>query len=203
MATTPWNEIVTLWSSNGRRRATLQVGPEQFFSSLSLGPDGKRLVSINQDGLICTWDMRAGKRLQTLDPKPGRPFTSALSPDGSLAVTAGKDHVLRLWDVPGKKNVLAMPGHKDAVETVVFSPDMRYLASQEKWRNIHVWDLATGKQLLTLADQNPTFVFAPDGRTLASGGSSAKEGAPLGPAQRQGESPAGPSRRHRVPDLFA
>ncbi len=92
-----------------------------------------------------------------------------------MAVTAGKDHLLRLWDVPGKKNVLAMPGHKDAFETVVFSPDQRYPASQEKWRDIHIRDLATGKRVLTLADQNPNFVFSPDGRTLASGGSSAEQ----------------------------
>ena len=70
--------------------------------------------------------------------------------------------------------LLSMTGHKGRVQTVELSPDMRYLASQEALRDIHLWDLATGKQIAELPDHNPTFVLSPDGRTMATGSSTAE-----------------------------
>lgn len=65
-------------------------------SCISFNPDGTRLVSSSDDGMVKVWDLETG--MEVLSLKHKRPVVSAaFSPDGRCLVTACDDGV-RIWE---------------------------------------------------------------------------------------------------------
>jgi WD40 repeat protein len=61
-------------------------------------PDGSRLVTAGDDGVVRFWDTTNGEEVLTLRAHTGRVEGLALSPDGNLLATSGVDGLLRIWD---------------------------------------------------------------------------------------------------------
>jgi WD40 repeat protein len=112
---------------------------------------------------IHLWDVKAGKRLRTIDSSAvaGRAF--AFSRDDKLLATTGD--AVRLWDLATGKQVRRLPG---AVHAVAFAPDRDTLVAGGG-DSVTLWSLKSGDQirqwrvgrLLALA-------LAPDGKILAT-----------------------------------
>jgi eukaryotic-like serine/threonine-protein kinase len=105
-------------------------------------PDGKRLASWSQDGVITVWDAGDGRPLLTLRGHTGEVFGAAFSPDGRRLVSGGQDQTVRLWDAHGGMEVLTLRGHGAPVVSVAFSPDGRHIASAsaDKPTQVKLWD---------------------------------------------------------------
>ena len=126
---------------------------ETFFACLAFSADGKSLITAGtrsqtsppaKDYQIRFWETASGKELQTLHMGPSNPRKIAVSPDGTL---------------------LAVIGQGDR-------------ATENR---IRLWDVAAGKELRQLVPTakkpfpevtyySTALAFAPDGRTLYSGG---------------------------------
>lgn len=134
-------------------------------------------------GKIVLWSAADGKPLHTLPAE--RPMRAlAMSPDGKLVASAGDDPVIRLWDVQGGKAAGSLEGHTDWVQFAAFSGDGKLLVSGGYDGAAILWDVAAGKKMRDLpappspAPKEPPepvvwlcAAFAPDGKTLALGGS--------------------------------
>jgi WD40 repeat protein len=56
---------------------------------VAFSPDGKRVASSYQDGLLRVWDLEIGKELFMRKAHPMNPTAVAFSPDGALVGTTG------------------------------------------------------------------------------------------------------------------
>jgi WD40 repeat protein len=168
---------VLLWDvRTGTNLRTFQGWNSGPVTSVGFLPDGRTLVS--GSNALRWWDYDSGELRRTVDVR-GRSFHS---PDGRLLACGlarkadGKPagEFLVLEALTGSTLFRKKVGTEGAGEAA-FSPDGRWLALTAPGRTaIHLCDAVDGQEIATLAGHRAAEVsslaFAPDGRTLASGG---------------------------------
>jgi hypothetical protein len=92
-------------------------------TSIAVTPDGKNVVSAQQDGSIFVWQVGTPFiRVLQFPTQTAAVLAVAIAPDGTQVLSGGADHFVRLWDMSG--NILdTFGGHTDAVTGVAFSPN--------------------------------------------------------------------------------
>jgi WD40 repeat protein len=167
LASAGHDDTVGFWDPrSGALQATLHIEGVVF---MALSPDGRRLATTGLDRQVSLWEVATGKRLHTF-PGFGRP---AFAPNGRTLALGGKNIVQR-FDVQTGREVGRWRGSAATVLAVDYSPDGRRLAVIGFHSPaVEVWGVADGTLEGTLVGQDEdvgAIAFAPDGRTLASGG---------------------------------
>jgi RNA polymerase sigma factor (sigma-70 family) len=125
------------------------------FAEAAFSADGKTLVSAN-DGSICFWDLRTGKRLRRLplktsNPIPGMGRYYALTSDGKCLLT-WSEKMLHIWDAQSGVNLAEIPTPSSvAMWRFAFAADGKtvaagMLSSVDAERVVRVWDVGTRKE---------------------------------------------------------
>jgi len=151
---------------------------ERIVVSLAVSPNGGRLATGSNDGMVTVWDTH------TWHARSFRAHANAVTGlvfarDGSRLWSAGGDGAVYLWDlgliagVPNAPGRLAslVDGRREAVLKLALSPDGRLLATAASLR-VSIWDTETGHRLLDLVHSENTGIplaFSPDGRLLLTG----------------------------------
>jgi len=139
-------------------------------SAIALSPDGRSLVTADDDGEIQIWDVTSGQLKKTFET--GKEITAlAIDPSGQLLAAARADRSIGFWNVTTGPLQLELRKHQDVVNALAFSPDGKTIASGGDDRTAIVWDVATAKVKRTLKDHDLTvtsLAFSPDGQLLAS-----------------------------------
>ena len=173
--------VLVLRDADGRETARLKGIPHLPANpchSVVLSADGKTLAAEGcypeeQGGPnVCLWDVASGRVLHWV--RSGYMGGVALSPDGRTAAT-GDDGVVRFWDAATGAELY--PLRQEGMSLLCYSPDGKMFATTSaKDPAIRLWESATGAERLRLpghVDGTMTLAFAPDGRTLISGGTDA------------------------------
>jgi dipeptidyl aminopeptidase/acylaminoacyl peptidase len=137
--------------------------------SVKYSPDGRRLLSLSQDGIIRIWDAENGRELQTLKGHTEGVCSVAYSPDGCkiMGVANRRLDMFRVWDAESG-GILRKFGGLDTVGRVAYSPDGRR-ASNYYASKLKIWDVESGRKLQTVKlefHRYPLLVYSPDGRRL-------------------------------------
>ncbi len=110
-----------LWDIAAGKIVRQFVGHTENGSQFAVSPDGKRLLSWNDDKTVRLWDVETGKELRKLEGHADK-AAGVFSPDGKQVLTFSPDKTLRLWDVESGKELKKLEGHTDGC-TGCFSPD--------------------------------------------------------------------------------
>jgi RNA polymerase sigma factor (sigma-70 family) len=158
-----------------RPRADIVTGTDHVMS-LAFSPDGRLLVTGNQDGTLSLWDVASGKEVRRFR-QGGQVFSVAFSPDGKVLATGGgergKAGEVRLWDAASGRELTALREHEDLIVSVAFAPDGRSLAAGSRDGLVTLWDVGVLRRRARWPGLGPAVydvAFSPDGKRLASAG---------------------------------
>ncbi len=97
--------------------------------SVSLSPDGKRLVTGEDEGLARLWSVEPLAEIAVIGKHDARIKSVAFSPDGRTVASAGDDKTISLWDVDRRELITSIGGRTTPVLAVSFSTDGKRLVS--------------------------------------------------------------------------
>jgi WD40 repeat protein/serine/threonine protein kinase len=178
-------------SATGQEKIKLR-GHRGDVTTMAISPDGKTLATAGNDGTVMIWDVATGKELQALkghSAATGSPGVSlAFSPDSKILATsqAHPDHKTKLWDVANGQQLREIGGFSGGAGIVAFSPDGQIFAiagGSGSQGHISLWHVGTWARLGAATQAHVDGVMAlalsPDGKTLASWGTSQNQADPV------------------------
>ena len=143
------------------------VGHEQPGPFFTVSPDGKHILSWDDDQTLRLWDVATGAEIEQLKGHTDK-AAGVFSPDSTQILTFSPDNTLRLWSVATGKELKKLEGHTEA-PTGCFSPDGKQALSYSRDGTIRLWDLASGKQINEYRGPKAPVAFAgfvADGRLV-------------------------------------
>jgi WD40 repeat protein/serine/threonine protein kinase len=164
---------IRVWDLDSGQQLGRLEGHQGYICSLSVSPDGRRLLSGGNDSTPILWDPTSRGEIRRFRGHTNKAWQVAFLPDGHRAVSAGHDNTIRLWDVETGRELAVFSGHTSVVGSITVSPDGRRLFSSQWGRQeLWIWDIATSKLVhkLNWRSGMPTRdSFTPDGRYLVCG----------------------------------
>jgi WD40 repeat protein len=181
--------VVKVWDPDRTPRllAALQ-GHKREVLGAAVSPDGKSIVSCDEEGLIKVWEVPSARRFP---PQGGRGSEGvrakggevrgfkgheggtrcvSFGPDGKLIANGGADAVVRLWSAETGKELAALKAHGRAVARLAFSADGKSLVSGDTNGKVVVWDVESRKPVATI--ETKTLItgvgFNPTGKKLVT-----------------------------------
>ncbi|EUC60433.1 vegetative incompatibility protein HET-E-1, putative [Rhizoctonia solani AG-3 Rhs1AP] len=144
--------------------------------SLSISPDGLKVITGYPDGSLCIWDKQTGTRASELLAGHKDLVTCvAFSPNGKLAASSSRDTTIRVWVILEKLKIVSheLTGHSAAVNSIAFSPNSAIIASGSSDKTIRLWDSKAMRPILEPylghSSRVSCVAFSSDGKKLVSG----------------------------------
>ncbi|GAB0108467.1 hypothetical protein JMUB6875_74840 [Nocardia sp. JMUB6875] len=154
LATTTRREgEIRIWNMDGEDQFRTIPTNRAFW--LEWDPRGDRFATINMDGDIALWDIRAAIRSRAFRHRDWRRSAHAskeansargdarsltFSPDGRLFATVTGDNTIRIWN-PDTGSCLHTITHDTITTRAAFSPDGRLIATAARDKTIQLWEL--------------------------------------------------------------
>jgi len=113
--------------------------------------DGRRFMSLGDDGVVRIWDVTNGQELAQLAKVDVNPSCVAWARSGAVIATGHQDGTIRLWD--GNSYELkatleqhgANAGGDASIPSVAFSSDARRLATYGRDQTVKIWNVDTAE----------------------------------------------------------
>jgi WD40 repeat protein/serine/threonine protein kinase len=163
----------------GRGRGQAPLRYDAAVLSAAISPDGERIASADQRGLVKIWDLPSGQLLHSIHAYPGRQARCvAFSPDGQRLASACWDGTVTVWEAENGRPLHSWKAHASA-NRVTFSSDGRRLVSagkdeRQNHSEVRIWDATTYAELLVIEGMKKSgargLALSPDGKRLAIAG---------------------------------
>ncbi|MGA2505538.1 MAG: WD40 repeat domain-containing protein [Anaerolineales bacterium] len=139
-------------------------------NSIAFSPDGRTMVSGNDDSSVRLWRVSDGALLMTMEGHTDRVTSVAFSPDGQTVASGSADFTVRLWRLSDGKPINNIYARYKSLG-VTFSTDGKMVASWGTEISISLWNVVDGNLIdrFFMADRVQSAVFSADGSTIASG----------------------------------
>ncbi|KEP45219.1 WD40-repeat protein (notchless protein), related protein [Rhizoctonia solani 123E] len=142
--------------------------------TLSISPDGQRIVTGYPDGSLAIWDMQTSAVSRSRESHRDVVTCAIFAPHGNLVASSSHDATIRLWNVTeGLHDSHILAGHSGPVHSVAFSPNNTLIASGSSDRTIRLWDPNAVRPLhgpyIEHSSRITSVAFSPDGTKLVSG----------------------------------
>jgi WD40 repeat protein len=124
-----------LWSLDGK----LDDKPPPVLS-----PDGSRLATFGNDGVIHLKDAKSGSEIAALHGHIRAVTGVAFSPDGRLLVSSSNDGTIQVWDATVTQDsgsLVTLTGHNGGVSSVAFNEDGTLIASAGYDGTVRLWGI--------------------------------------------------------------
>ena len=150
--------------------SVLLSGHEATVAQLAFAPGGQGLLSLSRDSSARWWRLDAPAIPPRADGHAGAMLGLAVNPDGRRIATAGYDRLVRVWDLTSARLLQVLEGHQAPVSAVAFTRDYRVVSASTD-RTVRVWSRAGAQeQVITTGQDLKALALAPDGQTVAVGG---------------------------------
>jgi WD40 repeat protein len=172
------DQTIEVWDTPKCRKLTTIKAKIGRFSAMAFSPGGKYLTTGEGDfnqGVLCHWDPRSGKR-QRVFPQ-GKGWLGALSYSAAgdtLACiqTTSQDSVFILWDPATGRERRRITAPVGGGRKPRLSPDGRLLACAKVKDSVALWDTRTAKLVRDFGEGTlggrELLAFSPDGRSIAT-----------------------------------
>ena len=142
----------------------------------AFSPDGKKVLTTNDDNTIRIWDAHSGKEVKKLELPTEIGMPAIFSPDGKKIVTILDDGTARILDAESGKELVKFdlpPDFVDFVMPVVFSSDGKKILSPGNNHTFLIRDAESGKELKKLEGHTGETIafFSPDGKKIVTASS--------------------------------
>jgi WD40 repeat protein len=161
-------DVFVLDLDEGKR--SFRFGKQKaWVSCLAIAPDGRRVLSGDEDGGLALWDLESKKVVRWLAGHARAVRSVAFSPNGRYAVSGGNDGVTRLWELEsGKEYEFFEARWNGPVKWVAFSPDGRQVLGVGM--KVRTWSVSTGEPVLRFENRAKmvSAAFSRDGSEIAA-----------------------------------
>lgn len=169
--------------ASGTEVRTFERQPFDFVRALVLTPDGRRLLTLSDRGMLRVEDVMTGAELLQRSFSVGALAFLALSSDGSTLALATGPSTCKIfiwkWETAMEPTELTVP--KNRSREIAFSPDGKLLAECSDFiPEVRLWDLKNSCLLhrLEMPEQvrylYHDVAFSPDGKTIAALGTAGR-----------------------------
>jgi WD40 repeat protein len=169
-----WDGTIRCWDVQRGAEVRRLAGLGDQLSKLALSPDGRSVAAAVGTNEVRIWEVATGRELLRVQGLPGQAASVAFAPDGRELFGWCWDKTVRIWDAATGALRRSFPaGHADPTYAVAFAPDGSLVALGGQKPVLLLYDLRTGqkvRELTGLPGAVSEVAFAPDGRTLVSGG---------------------------------
>jgi eukaryotic-like serine/threonine-protein kinase len=157
-----------------RERVTMVAGAGALYST-AWNPDGTRLASAGDAGIIRVWNPETGRQILAVPGHAGEIHQIAWGPDGRRLATASDGEAVQIWDSELGTQIARFRGDTNRVYSVAWSPDGQELLSGGDDAIIRLWNVNSGTLVRTWKASSPLLYLAwnRDGSRFASCGDDA------------------------------
>jgi WD40 repeat protein len=129
------------WDARTGREIRCYRRRSDYWESLAVSPDGRRLVAQCHEDPMEVWDLSAKNKPSHMTGLHGV-NRLLFSPDGRTLVL-GNTHTgeLMLWEMLAEKPRGELSGHLGAISCLAFSPNGKHLATASDDTSILIWDM--------------------------------------------------------------
>ena len=170
---------VCMWDLTSQELVRQWQGHSSRITSISIGPQGNRVVSAEIGTGVKVWNLSTNPERQVLSVQPKYISQIEFSPDSQwMACAEGTSRrpdrrgVVQLWNVASNARGPVLAGHQCGVFGVSFNPvDGRTLATASADGSVLLWDLEYGTLIDEFVRQESPFFgidYHPDGKRLAT-----------------------------------
>ena len=141
-----------------------------------LSPDGKRVLSGDNDGTVIIWDTESGEALHSLS-FGGQVHAAAFSTDGRYLAIGDYSGNLELYDGNFVRRVLSFEGANGSFESLAFTPDGSKIVTVGQNNGSSIWEVKTGRMIRVFkraASNDMSVAISPDGQLAVTGGPAKK-----------------------------
>jgi len=130
---------VVLLNTSGPGQPRPQGLVAKSASDAEFSPDGRQVVTAEQDGDVEIYRLAARKVVATLSAGAPNAMTAAFSPDGTQVVAGYGIGPARVWDLSTKVPLTLLAGNTEEVNAARFSADGSEVVTANGDGNVRVW----------------------------------------------------------------